>query len=58
MKRFLGSIFWALALLPVNGFAGPNIQLTPGEPVPEPISLILMITGLAGVLGARRFLRK
>ncbi len=51
MMRLISSVFLFLALFPAKAFA-----LTPA--VPEPTSLIPITAGLAGVLAARRFLKK
>jgi hypothetical protein len=51
MKGLCSLVLLFLALFPANAFA-----LTPA--VPEPTSMILIVTGLAGVLVARRFLKK
>jgi hypothetical protein len=52
MKRLLFAFFAVLAMFPVNALA-----IEPGQ-VPEPATLILIITGLAGVVGLRRIFKK
>jgi hypothetical protein len=58
MKKLSFAFISLSAMLPVSVFAQAQALLTPGQPVPEPTSLILIITGLAGVLGLRRIFKK
>jgi uncharacterized membrane protein YuzA (DUF378 family) len=59
MKKLSVLIVSGLAMFPVSVFALNTVNelLTP-TPAPEPASLILIITGLAGVLGLRRIFKK
>ena len=52
MKRLLFASFAVLAMFPINALAIEPI------PVPEPASLVLIISGLAGVLGLRRIFKR
>jgi len=52
MKRLLFAFFAVFAMFPTNAFA-----FEPGQ-LPEPSTLILIITGLAGVVGLRRIFKK
>jgi len=53
MKNFIFLALFALTLIPVSAWA-----IEPGIPVPEPSSLIFIVTGLVGVLGARKIFKK
>jgi hypothetical protein len=53
MKRLLFAFFAVFAMFPGNALAIDNVG-----PLPEPATLILMITGLAGVVGLRRIFKK
>jgi hypothetical protein len=56
MKKLLFAFFAGFAMFPMNALAiEPNIE--PGQ-LPEPATLILIITGLAGVVGLRRIFKK
>jgi hypothetical protein len=52
MKRLLFAFFAVFAMFPMNALA-----IEPGQ-LPEPATLILIITGLAGVVGLRRIFKK
>jgi hypothetical protein len=56
MKKLSVLIVSALAMFPVSVFAQADSNIMPA--VPEPTSLILIITGLAGVLGLRKIFKK
>jgi hypothetical protein len=58
MKKLLFAFVPVLAMFPVSVFADQQArtQITTG--VPEPTSLILIISGLVGVFGLRRILGK
>jgi hypothetical protein len=58
MKKLSVLIVSALAMSPVSVFATTDVIDNIMPALPEPASLILIITGLVGVFGLRRIFKK